>query len=38
LGIWLESQTKEVRDDFKRNFIFSGEQIKKLVDSLKVKN
>ena len=37
LGIWLMSQPQKVRDDFKRDFVFSGDQIKQLVDSLKSK-
>ena len=37
LGIWLMSQPQQVRDDFKRDFVFSGDQIKQLVDSLKSK-
>jgi hypothetical protein len=35
LGIWLMSQSQQVRDDFKRDFTFSGQDIKALVDSLK---
>jgi uncharacterized protein (TIGR02145 family) len=35
LGAWLMSQPQQVRDDFKRDFVFSGDQIKQLVDSLK---
>ena len=35
LGIWLMSQSQEVRDDFKRDFTFSCAQIKQLIDTLK---
>ena len=35
LGAWLMSQPQQVRDDFKRDFVFSGDQIKQLVDPLK---
>jgi len=38
LSNWLRSQPQQVRDDFKRDFTFSGEQIKQLVDTLKSKN
>jgi len=37
LGTWLLNQPQQVRDDFKRDFTFSGEQIKQLVDTLKNK-
>ena len=37
LSNWLRSQPQQVRDDFKRDFTFSGEQIKQLVDTLKNK-
>ncbi len=37
LSNWLRSQPQQVRDDFKRDFVFSGDQIKQLVDSLKSK-
>ena len=32
LSNWLRSQTQQVRDDFKRDFTFSGQQIKEIVD------
>jgi hypothetical protein len=35
LGYWLLSQPQQVRDDFKKDFTFSGEQIKEFVDTLK---
>jgi hypothetical protein len=35
LGYWLLSQSQQVRDDFKKDFTFSGEQIKEFVDTLK---
>ena len=35
LSNWLRSQTQQVRDDFKRDFTFSGQQIKEIVDKLK---
>jgi hypothetical protein len=35
LAIWLMSQPQQVRDDFKRDFTFSGKQIKEFVDTLK---
>ncbi len=35
LAEWLMSQSQQVRDDFKRDFVFSGEQLKQLVDTLK---
>jgi len=35
LGYWLLSQPQQVRDDFKKDFTFSGEQIKEIVDTLK---
>jgi hypothetical protein len=35
LSNWLRSQTQEVRDDFKRDFVFSEEEVKNLVDTLK---
>jgi len=38
LSNWLRSQPQKVRDDFKRDFTFSGEQIKQLVESLKSKH
>ena len=38
LGTWLLNQPQQVRDDFKRDFTFSGEQIKQLVDTLKSKH
>ena len=38
LSNWLRSQPQQVRDDFKRDFTFSGEQIKQLVESLKSKH
>ena len=34
LSNWLRSQTQQVRDDFKRDFTFSGQQIKEIVDKL----
>jgi uncharacterized protein (TIGR02145 family) len=37
LGIWLLNQPQKVRDDFKRDFTFSGEQIKQFVDTLKTR-
>jgi uncharacterized protein (TIGR02145 family) len=37
LSNWLRSQPQQVRDDFKRDFIFSYEQIKQLVDTIKSK-
>jgi len=37
LSNWLRGQPQQVRDDFKRDFTFSGEQIKQLVDTLKSK-
>ena len=37
LGYWLLMQPQQVRDDFKRDFTFSGKQIKQLVDTLKSK-
>jgi len=36
LGYWLLSQPEQVRIDFKRDFTFSGQEIKALVDSLKI--
>jgi hypothetical protein len=36
LGYWLLSQPEQVRLDFKRDFTFSGQEIKALVDSLKI--
>jgi hypothetical protein len=38
LGYWLLSQSQQVRDDFKRDFTFSGKEIQVFVDSLKVKS
>jgi hypothetical protein len=35
LANWLLSQPQQVRDDFKRDFTFSGKQIKQFVDTLK---
>lgn len=35
LGYWLLGQPQQVRDDFKKDFTFSGEQIKEFVDTLK---
>jgi hypothetical protein len=35
LGYWLLSQSQQVRDDFKKDFTFSGEQIKEFVDTIK---
>lgn len=35
LGYWLLGQSQQVRDDFKKDFTFSGEQIKEFVDTLK---
>ena len=35
LSNWLRSQSQQVRDDFKRDFTFSGQQIKEIVDKLK---
>ena len=35
LGYWLLSQPQQVRDDFKKDFTISGEQIKEFVDTLK---
>ena len=34
LGYWLLSQSQQVRDDFKKDFTFSGEQIKEFVDTI----
>ena len=36
LGYWLLSQPQFVRDDFKRDFTFSGQEMKAFVDSLKI--
>jgi len=36
LSNWLRSQTQEVRDDFKRDFVYTSEEIKGLVDTLKI--
>jgi hypothetical protein len=36
LGYWLLSQSQQVRDDFKKDFTFSGKEIKEYVDSLKI--
>jgi len=35
LANWLLTQPQQVRDDFKRDFTFSGKQIKQFVDTLK---
>jgi hypothetical protein len=35
LSNWLRSQTQEVRDDFRRDFVFSAGEVKSLVDTLK---
>ena len=35
LANWLLSQPQQVRDDFKRDFTFSGKQVKQFVDTLK---
>jgi hypothetical protein len=35
LGYWLLSQSQQVRDDFKKDFTFSGKQVKEFVDTLK---
>jgi len=35
LANWLMSQTQQVRDDFKKDFTFSGSEIKQFVDTLK---
>jgi len=35
LALWLKSQPQEVRDAFKRDFLFSEEEIKNLTDSLR---
>jgi hypothetical protein len=37
LHYWLMSQTQEVRDSFRREFTFSGQEIENLIDSLKKK-
>ncbi len=36
LGYWLLSQPEQVRLDFKRDFTFSAQEIKALVDTLKI--
>lgn len=36
LANWLMSQPQEVVDDFKKDFTFSGNQIKEFIDTLKV--
>jgi hypothetical protein len=37
LGAWLLNQPQQVRDDFKRDFTFSGKQLKQFVDTIKSK-
>jgi hypothetical protein len=37
LHYWLMTQTQEVRDSFRREFTFSGQEIENLIDSLKKK-